>query len=215
LQENGALKKPRYQRQRDGTLLEVRGADRLAEPATLAMAITLNRPVVQALADGRVVFASQPITLPIVGSGLELEPCLFVISADGAQVRPVPTVRGDLPTNLAYFTVSPDGKSAAVVEGETDAVAVVDLDSGKTAIVSPPHPHWQCRTVPAWKSATELTFAALSGDGNTPTWVLWSRDGGIRSLSGKWPATAAAKWLEHKKSAAFKEPANAKPDSTR
>ncbi len=215
VQEHGALMKPRFEKQKDGKLLEIRGVDRLMEPVTLAMAITLNRPVLQVLADDRVLFASQPVTLPATGSGPELEPRLFVISADGKTVQPVPAARGDLPVNLAYFTASPDGKRVAVVEGETDAVAVVEIDTGKTQIISPPHPRWQCRTIPAWKSATELTFAALRGTTDAPGWMLWSEDSGIRCLSEKWPATATAQWLEHKKDEATRESVNAKPNLTR
>jgi hypothetical protein len=198
LQEDGALMKPAHEKRPDGSQLRVKAADRLAEPVTLATAITLNRPVVQALADGRVLFASQPVTLPATGTGPELAPRLFVIASDLSSVQAVPTKPGDLPTNLGYFVASPDGKHVAVVEGETDAVAVVEVDTGKTQIISPPHPRWQCRTLPSWKSATELTFAALHGDAAVPAWMLWSQDKELRCLSGKWPAAATAKWLEQK-----------------
>lgn len=213
IQENGALLKPRLEKQEDGRLVEVRGADRLAEPDTLAVAVTLNRPMVQVLADGRVLFASHPVTLPAPGIGPEPAPRLFVIAADGSSVQAVPTAPGDLPMNLGYFTASPDGKRVAVVEGETDAVAVVDVDTGGTQILSPPHPRWQCRTMPAWKSATELTFAALRGD--SPAWMLWDGGGELRCLSQAWPAAATAKWLEHKSAPSAPESVNAKPDPAR
>lgn len=213
VQENGALLKPRFEKQEDGRLVEVRGADRLAEPDTLAVAVTLNRPVVQVLADGRVLFASHPVTLPATGIGPELAPRLFVIAADGSAVRPVSTAPGDLPMNLGYFAASPDGKRVAVVEGETDAVAVVDVDTGTTQILSAPHPNWQCRTMPAWKSATELTFAALRGD--SPAWMLWDGGDELRCLSQTWPPAATAKWLEHRSAPSVPESTNAKPDPAR
>jgi hypothetical protein len=213
VQESGALMKSRFEKQQDGKLVEMRGADRLAEPVTLATVITLNRPVIQVLSDGRVLFASQPITLPATGTGPELQPRLFIIAADGSAVLPVPTAPGDLPVNLGYFIASPDGRRVAVVESETDAVAVVEVDTGKTHILSPPHPGWQCRTMPAWKSATELTFAALHD--NAPAWMLWNGGEGLRCFSGKWPVTATAKWLENKSADAKPEAVNAKPDSIR
>jgi hypothetical protein len=111
-------------------------------------------------------------------------------------VTPVPTAPGDLPVNLGFFTASPDGKRVAVVESETDAVAVVEIDSGKTQIISPPHPRWQCRTMPAWKSATELTFAALHDGG--PAWMLWREGEPLRCISESWPKSSTAKWLEQK-----------------
>lgn len=208
VQENGTLMKPRQESQ---------GPDALEDPVTVATTIMLNRPVLQVLSDGRVLFASQPVVLPIGGPGPELEPRLYLVSSDGKSVQAVPTTSGDLPTNLGYFTASPDGRLVAVVESETDAVAVVELSTGKTQIISPPHARWQCETIPAWKSATELTFAALHGAAGEPKWMLWTEGAGVRCISEKWPATATADWLEHKKPEAGQDASavNAKPSPTR
>jgi len=179
------------------------------KPATLATAVTLNRPLMQVLADGRVLFASQPVALPAVGAGPELAPRFYLIAADGSAVTPVPTAPGDLPVNLGFFTAAPDGRHIAVVESETDAVAVVEIDTGKTQLIAPPHPHWQCRTMPAWKSADELTYAALN-DG-APAWMLWHVSGETRCLSTSWPKSSTAKWLEHKLSDTNAQSVIAKP----
>jgi hypothetical protein len=180
------------------TVMEEKGAlMRPGEPVTLATAITLNRPALQVLPDGRVLFASQPVTLPAAGTGTELEPRLYVVSADGKWVQPLPTAPGDLPTNLGFFAASPDGRHVAVVESETDAVAVVETDTGRTQLISPPHSKWQNRTLPAWKSATELAFAALHE--GKPAWMLWSESSGLRCLSSSWPAESTAKWLHEDK----------------
>ena len=194
IEENGSLAKP-------------------GKPVTLATAITLNRPVVQVLADGRVLFASQPVTLPATGTGPELSPRLYLIAADGSAVTDAPTAPGDLPVNLGFFVASPDGKRVAVVESETDAVAVVEIDTGKTQIISPPHPRWQCRTMPAWKSATELTFAALHD--SAPAWMLWSEGKPLHCISESWPKAKTAKWLEQKSDSATSQSPISKPDSTR
>jgi hypothetical protein len=186
---------------------------KLGKPITLASAVTLNRPVVQVLADGRVLFASQPVTLPATGTGPELAPRLYLIAADGSTVTPVPTAPGDLPVNLGFFIASPDGKRVAVVESETDAVAVVEIDTGKTQIISPPHPRWQCRTMPAWKSAAELTFAALH-DG-APAWMLWSEGKPLRCISESWSKSSTAKWLEQKSDSATNPAPVSKPNSSR
>jgi hypothetical protein len=169
------------------------------EPFDLAVAIVTNPIRLCALPDGRVLFASQPATLPAPSKSLDLAPRLFVISADGKSVDAVQTAPGDLPTNLSYFAASPDGKRVAVVESDTDAVAVVELTTGKTEIVSPPHPSWRCRTMPAWKSASELTFAALGSPSGKPKWVLWTQGKGVRLISDKWPDGATMGWLEEKK----------------
>ncbi len=169
----------------------------LKGPVNLAMAIIPGIPRVFALPDGRVLFASQPATLPAPGDGLEVAPLLYTVTPDGKKVEVVPTAPGDLPANLGFFTLSPDGTRLAVVESDTDAVAVVELASGRVDVVSPAHAGWHCRTLPQWKSSTELTFAALQ-DG-VPRWMLWTTSGELRCLSTSWDVTAAAEWLEKKK----------------
>ncbi len=159
----------------------------------LGLAILLDPPRLQALPDGRLLFSSQDVSLPTTGA--EIAPKLFVLSADGKNLATVPTAPGSLPANLSFFTASPDGRFAAVVESGSDAVAVVDLGSGAVEVISPAHPDWQCRTMPAWKSPTELTFAALDKSGN-PAWMLWSKAEGVQTISQKWPARATADWLK-------------------
>ncbi|WP_075087321.1 TolB family protein [Verrucomicrobium spinosum] len=164
----------------------------------LALAVMPSPNRVQNLPDGRVLISALPLTLPMAGTEPEVESRLYIISVDGKTLTPVPTAPGGLPGDLGYFVVSPDGKRVAVAEGGSDAVAVVELDSGKTTMVSPAHPNWQCRTLPAWKSATELTFAALDGSPAAPRWMIWSEESGTRSLSASWSAEATAEWLELK-----------------
>lgn len=164
----------------------------------LGMAILLDPPRLEVLSDGRVLLSSQPATLPATGSGPAIDPKLYILSADGGKIEAVATAAGALPTNLSFFAASPDGKLAAVVESGNDAVAVVDLATGAVEVISPSHPEWQCRTMPAWRSSSELTFAAL-GKSGSPEWMLWSKAEGIRPISGKWPADATSKWLEKQK----------------
>lgn len=176
---------------------------------TLATAATLRRPAMQVLMDGRVLFSSHVLAFPAAATNADPEARLFTISSDGKTVQPVPTASGDLPTDLAWFAASPDGKQVAVVESETDAVAVVTLDTGKTQLISAPHPRWRGRTMPAWKSSTELTFAALHE--KAPAWVLWSEGSGIRRLSTSWPAAATEGWLQEDREKTTQPDVIAKP----
>ena len=174
-----------------------------SQPQTPATALVLNRPALQVLSDGRVVFASLPVTLPATEPDAEFAPRLFL--ADGIRVKPVPTAPGDLPTNLGWFVASPDGRHVAVVESETDAVAVVELATGATRILSPAHPGWQCRTLPAWRSSEELSYAALTDQ--VPSLLLWRIDDGTRRLSTDWTAESTAAWLEYQKDEVSSPPA--------
>lgn len=201
LQSSGALMKPRHDKQPDGSLLKIDGPDRLPDPKTLAMAILPAHQTLQALPDGRILFASQPITLPAVGAGPELAPQFYLIGADLRSVQAIPTVPGDLPTDLNFFVASPDGRHIAVVEEGTDAVALVEVNTGKTTLISPPHPGWRCETVPAWKSANELTFAGLDETSKVPGMMLWTASGGVRSLSTSWQPKNTSDWLSESKSA--------------
>jgi len=189
IQESGALMKKSSEQT----------SEVMPAPTELGMAILLDPPRLQALPDGRALFASQPATLPATGSGPEINPKLFVVSADGKTLEAVATAPGALPTNLSFFVASPDGKLAAVVESGNDAVAVIDLVTGASRVISPSHPDWRCRTMPAWKSATELTFAALEKPDSSPAWMLWSKSGGVRPISEKWPAQATGDWLKKEK----------------
>ena len=179
----------------------------LPAPVEMGMAILLDPPRLEVLPDGRVLFSSLPATLPSAGSGPEINPGLFILSADGGRLAAVPTAPGALPANLSFFTASPDGKLAAVVESGNDAVAVVDLVTGAVDLISPSHADWQCRTMPSWRSSTELTFAAL-GKSGYPEWMLWSKARGVRPISGKWPAAATSGWLEKQKPDTTTKPAS-------
>lgn len=176
----------------------------------LALAVMPSPYRVRSLPGGGVLISALPLTLPMAGTEPEVESRLYIISEDGKTLAPVPTAPGTLPGDLGYFVVSPDGKRVAVAEGGSDAVAVVDLGSGKTTIVSPAHPKWQCRTLPAWKSATELTFAALDGTPAAPRWMIWSEEAGTRGLSASWPAKKTEDWLERKEDQKAQPGADAK-----
>lgn len=200
VQESGALMKPASEKQADGSSKAVEGPDRFAGPTAAATVLMVNQPRVQALPDGRVLLACQPITLPMVRTEPELDPRLYLLAVDRKSITPIPTAPGLLPSNLDVFIASPDGRRIAVVESYTDAVAVVDVASGKTEIISPAHPRWECTTAPAWQSADELSFAALHGASPTPQLMLWKATGTTRCLSESWPKDSTKSWLKQRDS---------------
>ena len=163
----------------------------------LATAVIPFLPRLAVLPDGKILFSAQAGQWPVAGAQPSLASRLYLLSEDGSVIETVPTAEGDLPMNLGHFALSPDGKSVAVVESDTDALVVVNLQSGAIKLISQPHPFWKCRTLPSWKNSRELTFAAL-GDTGKIHWMLRDEQGQMRDLSASWPSEATAGWLEHK-----------------
>lgn len=160
----------------------------------LATVVTYGSPALTVLQDGRILFAAQPVALPFTGGEPKEEPRLFLLSSDGDQLTTVPTAPGALPTDLGHFTLSPDGKRIALVEGGSDAVALVDIESGSTRIISPPHDGWKCRTLPAWRSADEVIFAGVHN--GKPSLLRWKDDLPVERFGSEWVDAPKAAWLE-------------------
>ncbi len=165
------------------------------EPEELAYALVPFAPRLAVLPDGAVLFAGQPGSLPAAAGQPGERPRLYRIPPEGGPPVAVPTAEGALPMDLGYFAASPDGRRLVVVESATDAVAVLDLESGQSELVSPPHPGWRTRLLPSWRDAEAFTYAALDPLSGRVGWRLW-RDGESTDLSADWPADIAAAWLE-------------------
>ena len=104
---------------------------------------------------------------------------------------------GSLPQDLSAFTVSPDGRLVAVVEGGTDAVAVLDLAGGKVKLIAPAHDGWKTRLLPAWRNPQQLVYAGLASPAATrPELLMWPAEAKPRSLSATWPDAVVNPWLE-------------------
>jgi hypothetical protein len=187
-------------------VLDVSGVIDPGKGNELAIAVVPFAPRLAVLPGGEILFASQPGSLPMPAGGTE-QPRLYLVSAEGGAIRAVPTAEGALPMDLGYFVASPDGKRVAVVESGTDAVAVVDLASGASELVSAPHPGLKCRTLPSWKSPDELSYAALNPATGRIRWLLW-KSGGEKSLelSEDWPTGSTDDWLEKSESPTIHAP---------
>jgi hypothetical protein len=156
-------------------------------------------PRLAALPDGRILFTSAPISLPARESALNPAFSFFLLdpARPDAPLEPV-VIKGDsLPDDLSSFAVSPDGTRVAVVEGGTDAVAVLELATGQVEIISPAHGGWKAKLLPAWRNAQELTFAALpTPAAKRPELMLWQPGAAPRTLSQGWPDRVVEGWLE-------------------
>lgn len=168
-----------------------------SKPDELAYALVPFAPRLVVLPDGSILFASQPGSLPALAGQPGEGPRLYRLPAEGGEPVAIPTDEGALPMDLGYFVPSPDGRRTAVVESATDAVAVIDLESGRSKLVSPPHPGWKTRLLPSWRGAEEFTYAAPDPAGRRVRWMRW-KDGKSTDLGASWPEGIAAAWLEFK-----------------
>jgi hypothetical protein len=164
----------------------------------LAMSAFAVPPRVRCLPDGRVLFAGVPMTLPaaeVAGASR-----FFVVPAAGGMNSGPVAIPGDpatLPTDLAAFAVSPDGRRVAIAESGSDAVAVLDLSTGAIEMVSPARGA-KSRTLPAWRGKDEFYYAALPAPGaSRADWMRWTPGGAApAAFSTGWPAAAVEGLLE-------------------
>lgn len=170
-----------------------------AETLALAAFAANAAPRLRVLPDGRLLFASVPITLPARAASLQpgAQFFLFDPTQPGAAAVAVAIKEGSLPDDLRAFSVSPDGRWVAVVEGGTDVVAVLELATGKVKVISPPHDGWKSGLIPAWRNARELSFAALpTSIAVRPELILWQPEAPTQVLSQAWPDKVVEPWLE-------------------
>jgi len=178
--------------------IERRGAaDAAGEALPLASVGVAFLPRVRCLPDGRVLFASLALQLPAPAKATQEARFYLVDPAQG--VVAVPSPPGALPVELGSFTLSPDGRRVAVVESGSDVVAVLDLTSGALEVVSPKR-NGKCRTLPAWRGANELYFAALPETGAArPEWLRWNKGNAPQVISRQWPKDAVKDLIEQGK----------------
>ena len=173
-------------------------------PDTIALATfnaaAGNKPRMRTLPDGRILLATMPVNLPArVGSIAPREQFFFLdVTKADLPLVPVEVTEGSLPADLSAFSVSPDGKWVAVVEAQTDVVAVMQLATGKVEMISPAR-GGKSRLIPAWRNNRELSFAALPGEAGSRTELLiWKAHAPARVLSKGWPEEVVKGWLEGK-----------------
>lgn len=190
----------------DGKLLQNPG--NAQTPATCPGATDLATVAVSGpqrlavLPDGRILFASLAATCPAAPDASEEGEHLFLLYPwPGGKARPewVPVDPTVWSGTLQHFVLSPDGKKVALVDGGRDAVAVLELATGKFGIVAPDCGR-KCRTLPAWRSNDELSFAALPEEkSERPEVMLLKLGQPARVISKTWDADILNAMLEKPK----------------
>lgn len=173
------------------------GAPAAGDATPLAMAGASFMPRPRWLPDGRILFASLssqlpgPVAVPAAGFYL-IDP----VPEGGTAPVAVPVAAGALPVDLGSFAPSPDGRRVAIVEGGSDAVAVLELATGAVEVVSPKR-GGKCRTLPVWRNADELYFVALPEAGaSRPEWWSWKKGAAPRAVSRAWEAASIEGLIE-------------------
>lgn len=176
----------------DGTLLPKPGS---AE--TLAWGSFGAMTRIRCLQDGRILFSSTEVQLPIAPNDLPTKGNLFAIdpSRQATTVRLLPrSAEANVPDDMDFFSVSPDGAKVCIPGGKGE-VAVVELATGEVhTIVDKPKedtPKQKLYTVPVWRAGGELCLMVPPGHPlGSPTRaeiILWSGPGKARLLSKDWP----------------------------
>lgn len=97
------------------------------------------------------------------------------------------TAADALPAGLGSVAVSPDVTQAAVVEHARDAVAVVDLATGRVEPVAAATGDAKCGTLPAWRNDRKLLIQTRRLNGAAQdTWAIWQRGKPLRWLDDTW-----------------------------
>ena len=154
---------------------------------------------VRCLKDGRILFASEEWRLPAATKDLPQRQQLFCLDPERqcTLTALVPlSVQDALPASLTYFEVSPDEKRVAIGDDKS-AVAIFALATGEVTVVQP-RTDTDLKSIPAWRSSTQLCYIAVQDAGTNRHKVevaLW-QPGQTNILSQNWPEPARKGWLD-------------------
>ncbi|TAN39087.1 MAG: hypothetical protein EPN23_00480 [Verrucomicrobia bacterium] len=146
---------------------------------------------------GRVLFAGASVTLPTTGQNLPRTQLFVLDPALGEQAAPVavPCAPEALPMDASYFVPSPDGQRVALAEPGSDTIALITLKTGAVELISPNY-GLKNRTLPAWRGADELYFAALPQTNAARPEILRWRAGKADVFSATWTDGVVTNFLE-------------------
>ncbi len=153
------------------------------------------------LSDGRIVFNSVEITLPLTENDVPQQQQLFMLDPGrhAALVRLIPRgFTNEMPEDLSYYTVSPDESRLACL-AESGHVHLFDLATGEVEVIQDID-FDDNYSLPAWRTANEITVTTANPDGLPGTHereivhIKLDKDD-RKVLSADWPDAAVGGWL--------------------
>lgn len=201
-----------------GTLLEnevcnAEGAllSEISAPRSLAGLVVGEFTKVRCLTDGRIIFSSIELTLPVIGKDIPDYRQLFVLDparqATIARLIPSRTLDQIRGFNPDYFEVSPDEKMISLLDND-GRVAVLTIATGEVAMLQTEKLGTEV-VVPVWRYPDELCYLG-KGKGINELFKRkkykevflqspddmngWSE---ARSISKSWPDQVKQGWLEY------------------
>lgn len=157
------------------------------------------------LRDGRLLFSSVEVSLPVTTRAMPQDWTLFVMDP-----RTPASVMRVLGRDLAeprepetpVFSLSPDEKRV-LLPGPNGRVTLYEFATGETtSLVTTQDPKGSAGEIPSWRNNNEITFVmppanAPSSDTSRPEVHIW-KAGKSRCISEKWPEEMRSGWLEKK-----------------
>lgn len=168
--------------------------DKVTSPRTLAGAVMSIWTRVRVLPDGKVIFPSLSISLPAVPDDITEQMDLFILEPDinigVSRVGIKDKLEKLSGYDMNFFEVSDNGRYVSLVDHD-GRVAVLDLSSGAVTVLQG-EDIGNLRSIPDWRSASEITYLSQVNENgqNRDVVMCWDMsktgDSG-RELSKSWP----------------------------
>lgn len=146
----------------DGTILSD-----FPEPEPLAGLVANEFTKVRCLSDGRIVFSSMEVTLPVIGKDIPEQKQLFVLDPkrQSTITRLIPRSQESRTHgfNLDFFEVSPD-ETIISIPDDDGRVAALTMAKGDFVVLEPEGTD-DIKTVPVWRYPNELCYIDISNGG--------------------------------------------------
>jgi len=174
----------------------------LPEPGSLAGLVANEFTKVRCLPDGRIIFSSMEVTLPVIGKDIPEQKQLFVLDPQRQSTitRLVPLSERSKTHgyNFDFFEISPDQKQISIPDNE-GRVAALTIATGDFVVLEADGTE-EIQTVPVWRYPDELCYI-----GEVPSGIISNKKhkqimlrqvtpdgkwGDPRAISKDWPKEA-------------------------